>query len=49
VFNEQYTKAFNTKGESYSTESLFIALIFQQHKMIKGLMDKLPAENNEGA
>ena len=46
--DEQYTNAFNTKGESYSTESLFIALIFQQHKMVKELMDKLPAKNNEG-
>jgi hypothetical protein len=31
--NEQeYAKAISTKGENYSTESLFMALIFQQQK-----------------
>jgi hypothetical protein len=36
---EQYTKAANSKGENYSTESLlFMALIFQQQKMISQLI-----------
>ncbi len=38
---EEYTKAFNAKGEYNSTESLFMALIFQQQKMISKLIDKL--------
>ena len=29
---EEYTKAFNAKGEYNSTESLFMALIFQAAK-----------------
>jgi hypothetical protein len=39
--NEEFSKAFNAKGEYYSTESLFMALIFQQQKMISKLIDKL--------
>jgi hypothetical protein len=36
---EQYCNAVNSKGENYSTESLlFIALIFQQQKMISQLL-----------
>ena len=38
---EEYTKAFNAKGEYNSTESLFMALIFQQQKMISKLIDTL--------
>ena len=38
---EEYTKAFNAKGEYNSTDSLFMALIFQQQKMISKLIDKL--------
>jgi hypothetical protein len=38
---EEYSKAFNTKGECNSTESLFMALIFQQQKIISSLIDKL--------
>jgi hypothetical protein len=34
-------KAFNTKGEYNSAESLFMALIFQQQKIISKLIDKL--------
>jgi hypothetical protein len=36
--DEQYSKAVNSKGENYSTESLFMALIFQQQKMISQLI-----------
>ena len=39
--NEEYGKSFNCKGEYNSTESLFIALIFQQQKMISQLIDRL--------
>jgi hypothetical protein len=39
---EEFSKAFNSKGECNSTtESLFIALIFQQQKMISQLFNRL--------
>ena len=38
---EEYSKAFKAKGEYNSTESLFMALIFQQQKMISQLIDRL--------
>jgi hypothetical protein len=41
--DEQYHNAVNSKGENYSTESLFMALIFQQQKMISQLIAKLSA------
>src|SRR5919202_3053078 len=44
---EQYRNAINSKGENYSTESLFMALIFQQQKMISQLIDRL-SEDKEG-
>jgi hypothetical protein len=37
---EDYIKAFNSKGE-YNSESLFMALILQQQKMISNLIDKV--------
>jgi hypothetical protein len=36
---EEYTKALNAKGEYNSAESLFMALIFQQQKMISNLIN----------
>jgi hypothetical protein len=39
--NEEYASAFKTKGPRYSTESLFMALIFQQQKMISELIKKI--------
>ena len=39
---EEFSKAFNAKGEYNSTtESLFLAFIFQQQKMINQLIDEL--------
>jgi hypothetical protein len=38
---EEYAKAFNSKGEYNSAESLLMALIFQQQKIISKLIDKL--------
>ena len=38
---EEYTKAFDSKGEYNFAESLFMALIFQKQKMISQLIDKL--------
>jgi hypothetical protein len=38
---EQYRNAVNSKVENYSTESLFMALIFQQQKTISQLIVKL--------
>jgi hypothetical protein len=39
--NEEYEEAFKTKGQQYSAESLFVALIFQQQKAISRLLDSL--------
>jgi hypothetical protein len=36
-----YVKSANAKGESYCTELVFMALIFGQQKMIRGLIEKL--------
>ena len=38
---EEFSNAFNAKGEYHSTESLFLALIFQQQKTLSQLIDKL--------
>ena len=38
---EEYSKAFNSKDEYNSAESLFMALVFQQQKMISNLIDKV--------
>ena len=39
--NEEYASASKTKGPQYSVESLFMALIFQQQKMITELIKKI--------
>jgi hypothetical protein len=44
--NEEYTSAFKTKGSQYSAESLFMALIFQQQKMIRELIKKIGSDQN---
>lgn len=38
---EEFCKSFNTKGEYSFIESVFMALIFEQQKMISELIDKL--------
>jgi hypothetical protein len=38
---EEYSKSFDDKDEYHSSESLFIALIFQQQKMISQLINRL--------
>jgi hypothetical protein len=38
--NEEYAAAFKTKGSQYSSESLFMALISQQQKMVNRLMQQ---------
>jgi hypothetical protein len=45
--NEEYAEAFNAKGSQYSTESLFMALIFQQQKMISKLIGSLESSQNK--
>jgi hypothetical protein len=45
--NEEYVEALKTKGPQYSTESLFMALIFQQQKLISGLIEKLDSNHNK--
>jgi hypothetical protein len=42
--NEEYAGAFKTKGLQFSTESLFMALIFQQQKMISELIKKIGSD-----
>ena len=45
---EEYSKAFNAKGEYHSTtESLFMALIYQQYKVISQLIYKLSNINKK--
>jgi hypothetical protein len=44
--NEEYASAFKTKGPQYSTESLFMALIFQQQKMISELIKKIGSQQS---
>lgn len=38
---EEYVSAFKSRESQHSAESLFIALIFQQHKMISKLIQQL--------
>jgi hypothetical protein len=42
--NEEYTEAFKSKGSQFSAESLFMGLIFQQQKMISGLIESLSSK-----
>ena len=42
--NEEYASAFKTKGPQYSAESLFMALILQQQKMIRELINKIGSD-----
>jgi len=39
--NNDYIRAASTKGEYYSTESLFMLLVLQQQKMINELIAKV--------
>jgi len=43
--NEEYTEGFKTKGQQYSAESLFMALIFQQQKTISRLIESLRSKS----
>ena len=45
--DEEYTEASKTKGPLNSAESLFMALIFQQQKMISGLIESLGSNQNK--
>ena len=38
---EEYAEAFKAKGEYHAAESLFMALIFQQQKMISNIINNL--------
>ena len=42
--NEEYAAAFKTKGPRDSSESLFMALIFQQQKLISKLIKEISAK-----
>jgi hypothetical protein len=45
--NEEYAAAFKTKGPRDSAESLFMALIFQQQKMISKLIEHIKSEQRK--
>jgi hypothetical protein len=45
--NEEYAAAFKTKGPQDSAESLLIALIFQQQKMISKLIEHIKTEQRK--
>jgi len=45
--NEEYAAAFKTKGPQDSAESLLIALIFQQQKMISKLIQHIESEQKK--
>ena len=42
--NEEYAPAFKSKGPQDSSESLFMALIFQQQKLISKLIKEISAK-----
>jgi len=44
---QEHSKAVAVKGQAYSTESLLMALIFQQQKMISHLIKKLCEDNRK--
>jgi hypothetical protein len=45
--NEEYSEAFKSIGPQFSAESLFMALIFQQQKMISRLIESLSSNQNK--
>lgn len=45
--NEEYAEAFKSKGPQFSAESLFMALISQQQKMISRLIESLSSNQNK--
>jgi hypothetical protein len=46
--NEAFIKVVNAKGVQFSAESLFMALIFQQQKMISQLIANLSSLDYKG-
>jgi hypothetical protein len=47
IEDEEYAEAFKSKGPQFSAESLFMALIFQQQKMISRLIESLSSYQNK--
>jgi hypothetical protein len=45
--NEEYAAAFKSKGPQDSAESLFMARIFQQQKMISKLIEHIKSEQRK--
>ncbi len=43
---EEYADCMSSKGENFSTEVLFMILIFEQQKMINKLITRLAEEKN---
>jgi hypothetical protein len=43
--NKDYVRAASSKGQSFAAESLFLALILQQQKMISQLIAKLASSS----
>jgi hypothetical protein len=47
VESEKYVEATKTRGPQSSTESLFMALLFQQQKTISGLIERIRSFQNK--
>jgi hypothetical protein len=45
---EEYVDCMSARGENFSTEVLFMILIFEQQKMINELMTRLAEEKIRG-
>ena len=43
----KYAKAINAKGEPFPTESLIIALLFSQHRLIEWLEGQINFTTNQ--
>jgi hypothetical protein len=46
IENEEYASTFKTKGLGQSAELLFMALIFQQQKIINKLIERMKSNQN---
>jgi hypothetical protein len=44
---QKYALAINAKGEPFPVESLIMALLLEQHKMINWLQNKIPIRNKD--
>jgi len=45
---QEFSEAFDAKGEEFSIESLLMAITYIQHKMIMSLLTKARVQSNKG-